>query len=87
MKQKKVNTQNVCPFPNALFMAVNVDVIKNANAQLNAPAAEPATPLMSFENNSPIIIHGIGPSREREGMKQLNGNWNQWKRVTLYFHG
>lgn len=62
-KQNAENTQNVCPFPIVVFIASNVDVTKNANDQLNAPAAEPATPLMSFENNSPIIIQGIGPGK------------------------
>lgn len=59
--QKNEKIQKVCPGPNASFIAWNVDVIKNARAQLKAPAAEPATPLMSFEKSSPIIIHGIGP--------------------------
>lgn len=63
-KQNAENIQNVCPFPKVSFMAVNVDVIKNASDQLKVPAAEAAIPLISFENNSPIIIHGIGPKKE-----------------------
>lgn len=59
--QNAENTQNVSPCPSDLFIVSNVDVTKNAKAQLNAPAADPATLLISFAYNSPIIIHGIGP--------------------------
>lgn len=60
--QNAENIKKVCPVPNVSLIVEYVAVMKNAIDQLIAPATAPAMPLVSFANNSPIIIHGIGPA-------------------------
>lgn len=53
--------QKVIALPNASFSGSNDFVMMNTDIQLNSTVNDVAMPLISDDNNSPIIIHGIGP--------------------------
>lgn len=57
-----IKVHKISPEPNDSVIKLNVNVMMKTSVQLNMTAIADATLFTSDANNSPIIIHGIGPN-------------------------